>query len=149
GVSIPDYLDRRDGADALADSALYHPQSYNLNVQGAPERLNGAVATPSLFSTLGVSAALGRVFNDDEGKIGNDRVAVLSFALWKNVFGGDPGLIGRDVLMNGANYRVVGVMPNRSSFPIARRNCGHRSRSPRRSAATSSAATSSRAWSRA
>ncbi len=39
----------------LQDSGLFHPQSFNLNVQGAPERLNGAVATPSVFSTLGVS----------------------------------------------------------------------------------------------
>jgi predicted permease len=117
GDSIPDYLDRRDQAGALADSGLYHRQSYNLNVQGAPERLNGTMATPSTFSTLGVPAALGRVFNDEEGKLGNEHVAVLSFPLWKNVFGGDAGIVGRDVVMNGANYRVVGVMPESFFFP--------------------------------
>ena len=117
GVSIPDYIDRHDQDTALEDSGLYFPQSFNLNAQSGPERLNGAVATPSVFSTLGVSAALGRTFNAEEGKLGNEHVAVLSFGLWKNVFGGDKNIIGRDVLMNGANYRVVGVMPESFFFP--------------------------------
>jgi predicted permease len=117
GVSIPDYLDRHDQDTALEDSGLFYPQSFNLNVQGAPERLNGATATPSVFSTLGVPAAIGRTFNPEEGKLGNEHVAVLSFPLWKNVFGGDTNIVGRDVVMNGANYRVVGVMPESFFFP--------------------------------
>jgi predicted permease len=116
GDSIPDYLDRREQASALEDSALYHAQSYNLSLQGAPQRLNGTLATPSLFSTLGVSATLGRALVEDDAKAGNDHVAVLSFPLWKNGFGGDRGIIGRDVTMNGANYRIVGVMPENFFF---------------------------------
>ena len=52
-TSIPDYLDRRAHAPALADSAIWQAHSFNLNAQSAPERLNGVAATPSLFSTLG------------------------------------------------------------------------------------------------
>jgi predicted permease len=117
GVSVPDYLDRHDQDTALEDSGLFYPQSFNLNAQGGPERLNGAVATPSVFSMLGVPAALGRTFNSEEGKLGNEHVIVLSFPLWKNVFGGDKNIVGRDVVMNGANYRVVGVMPESFFFP--------------------------------
>jgi predicted permease len=117
GVSIPDYIDRHDQDTALEDSGLYYPQSFNLNVQGGPERLNGATATPSVFSTLGVAAAIGRTFNAEEGKLGNEHVAIMSFPLWKNVFGGDKNIVGREVTMNGASYRVVGVMPESFFFP--------------------------------
>src|SRR4051812_39924727 len=117
GDSIPDYLDRREQAPAIEDGALYHPQSYNLSVQGTPQRLSGTTATPSLFSTLGVSATLGRALVEDDAKAGNDHVAVLSFPLWKNVFGSDRGIIGRDISMNGASYRIVGVMPEEFFFP--------------------------------
>jgi predicted permease len=117
GVSIPDYLDRREQAPALADAALYTRGSYNLAAQGAPQRLNGIVTTPSLFTTLGANAALGRVLGDDDAKAGNDHVAVLSHALWKNQFGSDAGIVGRDVRLNGDSYRVVGVMPEGFFFP--------------------------------
>ena len=117
GVSIPDYLDRRERASALADAALYTRGSYNLTAQGAPQRLNGVVTTPSLFSTLGASAALGRVLADDDAKAGNEHVAVLSYPLWKNQFGADAGIVGRDVRLNGDSYRIVGVMPEGFFFP--------------------------------
>jgi len=117
GDAIPDYLDRRAQASALEDAALYHPGSYNLTVQGMPQRLNGLVTTPSLFTTLGASAALGRTLLEDEAKPGNEHAVVLSFAFWKNVLGADRAIVGRDIMMNGANYRVVGVMPEDFFFP--------------------------------
>ncbi len=117
GDSIPDYLDRREQAPALADTALYTQGSYNLTAQGAPQRLNGIVATPSLFSTLGANAALGRVLADDDARAGNDHVVVLSFALWKNQFGADAGIVGRDMRLNGDSYRIIGVMPQGFFFP--------------------------------
>ncbi|MBL8999140.1 MAG: ABC transporter permease, partial [Gemmatimonadetes bacterium] len=66
GTSIPDYLDRKEQADALEDLALYTGQSYNLALEGRPERLVGLRATPSLFTTLRARPALGRAFTDDE-----------------------------------------------------------------------------------
>jgi len=116
-TSIPDYLDRRAQAPALAESALWQPRSFNLNVQSAPERLRGVATTPSLFATLGANAMLGRVLGEDDAKAGKDHVAVLGYALWKNQFGGDAGIVGRDVHLDGANYRVVGVMPESFFFP--------------------------------
>jgi predicted permease len=117
GTSVPDYLDRREQAPALADSAIWQPHSFNLSTQGAPERLNGVAATPSLFSTLGAAAALGRVLGAADGEVGNEHVVVLSAALWNNQFGGDAGIVGRDVRLNGDNYRIVGVMPEGFFFP--------------------------------
>ena len=117
GVSIPDYLDRRAGVPALADSALYTNISLNLSTDGSPERLRGLRVTPSLFSTLGVGAALGRTFSDDEAQIGKEKVVVLGNPLWRNRFNADAGVVGRDLRLNGESYRVVGVMPDGFMFP--------------------------------
>lgn len=117
GASIPDYLDRRAEVPALADSALYTTGDYNLALAGTPERVHGIRATPSLFTTLGVGAALGRTFGEDETQPGADKVVVLSDALWRNRFGADPGAVGRDLHANGESYRIVGVMPRGFMFP--------------------------------
>ena len=117
GASIPDYLDRREQVPALADSALYTDDDFNLSEGGAPERVHGLRATPSLFSTLGVGAALGRTFSDDEATPGRDKVVVLGNAIWRNQFGADPSAIGRELRLNGENHRIVGVLPAGFMFP--------------------------------
>ncbi|HET9033602.1 MAG TPA: ABC transporter permease [Dokdonella sp.] len=117
GVSIPDYLDRRAGVTALADSALYTGTNPGLSSGGAPERLRGLMATPSLFSTLGVAPQLGRTFGDDEALPNRDKVVVIANALWRNRFNSDPGIVGRDIRLDGQSYRVVGVMPEAFMFP--------------------------------
>jgi len=117
GASIPDYLDRRTGVPAIEDSALYTNENFNLALDGAPERVRGLRATPSLFSTLGVGAALGRTFTEDEAQPGTDRVVVLGDAIWRNRFNADPSIIGRDLRLNGESYRVIGVMPRGFMFP--------------------------------
>jgi predicted permease len=116
GVSIPDYLDRRE-ATSLADSALYTDTSVNLTVDEKPVRLHALYATPSLFSTLGVGAAVGRTFADDEAVAGRDKVVVLGNALWQSRFAGDPAAVGRDLRLNDETYTVVGVMPPGFMFP--------------------------------
>jgi predicted permease len=117
GMTIPDYIDRRDQADALADIALYDYRSFNLAGQGGAQNLVGIEATPSLFTTLQVNAALGRTFTADEAQLGHENVAVLSGRLWKNQFNADAGIVGRDIRLNGESYRVVGVMPENFGFP--------------------------------
>jgi putative ABC transport system permease protein len=116
-VSIPDYVDLKAGVPALADAALYTGASFNLADAGAAERLDGLRVTPSLFSTLGVGAALGRVFGADAGTVGHDRVAVLSDALWRNRFDADPQIVGRGLRLDGEDYRVIGVLPPGFMFP--------------------------------
>ncbi|HET6630164.1 MAG TPA: ABC transporter permease [Woeseiaceae bacterium] len=117
GVAIPDYLDRREQAEALEDLALFTWDSFNLAASGTPERLLGLVATPSLFSTLGVSPLLGRPFDESEAVPGNDKAVVLTYNLWANRFNADRGILGSEVRLNGESYRVVGVMPEGFSFP--------------------------------
>ena len=118
GSSIPDFLDRREQAASLEDLALYTFTNFGLSDPGSqPERLVGLHATPSLFSTLQVRAALGRVFEDEHAVPGQDRVVVLSHTLWRNRYNADPAIVGRDIRLNGEPYRVLGVMPEGFGFP--------------------------------
>jgi len=118
-VSIPDYLDLHAQVGALADSALYTDASFNLVDADAAERLQGLRVTPSLFSTLGVGAARGRVFSDDEAAPGHTHVAVLSDSLWRNRFDADPHVLDRTLRLDGEDYRIIGVMPRKFMFPRA------------------------------
>ncbi|MEZ5466420.1 MAG: ABC transporter permease [Lysobacterales bacterium] len=117
GTSIPDYLDRKREVAALADLALYSPSSFNLSDEGAPQRLIGIRATSSLFSTLGVDAAMGRTFGEESEVIGQDHVAVISHNAWQNLFAGDPDIVGKDVKLNSESYKILGVMPQGFAFP--------------------------------
>ncbi|HBK56669.1 MAG TPA: hypothetical protein DDZ76_10400 [Xanthomonadales bacterium] len=118
GTSIPDYLDRREQVQSLEDMALFTWTSFNLASEGgSPEHLRVLKATPSLFSTLQTTASLGRVFEEGHAIPGEDRVVVLSHALWQNRFGADPAIVGRDVRLSGQPYRVIGVMPEGFAFP--------------------------------
>lgn len=118
GTSIPDYLDRRASAPSLEDLAMYTAGSYNIADGGSqPERLNGVVATPSFFSTLQVAPLMGQVFTEENAIPGQDRVVVLSHALWRNRFNADPAIIGRELRLNGQPYRISAVMPEGFAFP--------------------------------
>lgn len=120
GSSIPDYLDRRQGVASLQESALVTGISLNLALAGAPERIEGRRVTPSLFPLLQVPPALGRTFTEEDARVGAPRTVVLSDSLWRNRFGADPGIVGRDIRMNGEPYTVTGVMPPGFYFPTPR-----------------------------
>src|SRR5262249_53343306 len=109
-VSIPDYIDRRTQAPALADGALVTSRSLNLTTNGQAEQLNGLAVTPSFFTTLRRQPLIGRAFTDSEAQVGADRFAVLTHGFWTTHFGADPSIVGRDIRLNAENYRVTGVM---------------------------------------
>jgi len=126
GTTVADYLDRRAQADALVDSAVYYSYSVDLTNQGDAERITGVVATPSLFSTLGVSARIGRTFLAEDAEPDGDRsvmwvpaqaVVLLSDALWRSAFAADPDVVGRELRLSGRSHRVIGVMPPGFAFP--------------------------------
>jgi predicted permease len=64
------------------------------------------------FSTLGVHPMIGREFNADEDRAGGPPAAILSASLWRNLFGADPAIVGRTIVLRGAPVPVVGVMPD-------------------------------------
>ncbi|HEX5077422.1 MAG TPA: ABC transporter permease [Gemmatimonadaceae bacterium] len=92
---------------------------WDVNITGInePERVTGFRVTPEFFRTLGERPALGRGFTDDEGHEGNSDRVILSHPLWMRRFGGDPGVVGRTVQLNGVRHTIVGVMGEDFIFP--------------------------------
>ncbi len=117
GVAIPDYLDRRAAVPTFAESTLFADASFSFADGTTPERLRGLRVTPSFFATYGIAPKLGTGFTDAEAEPGNDRAVVLTHALWKAKFGGDPRIVGREIRLNGESWRVKGVMPERFLAP--------------------------------
>jgi predicted permease len=85
--------------------------SFNLSDGSTAERIVGTRVTASHFDVFGVRPAHGRTFRADEDQPGHEQVVVLSHRLWLRRFGADPGIVGREIRMNGLPYEVVGVMP--------------------------------------
>lgn len=116
-VSIPDYLDRKTQAPAVDDAALFTGRAVTLAQEGRPEQLKALAVTPSFFSTLGRQPFLGRAFTEEEARPDADTFVILTEALWKSRFAADRAIVGRDIRLNGENYRVVGVIPADFEIP--------------------------------
>ncbi len=113
------FVDWRDQNQVFEGMAAMDVTSFNLTGSGDPERLEGRRVSTNFFPLLGVEPQLGRVFTAAEDQPGSERVVVLSYGLWQRRFGGDAGIVGKTLTMNGAGYTVVGVMPARFQFPTA------------------------------
>jgi putative ABC transport system permease protein len=112
------YVDWKAQTQIFQDAAAVADRVYSLTGNGIePEEVQGAAVTWNLFAVLGIRAALGREFLAEEDRPGAARVVLISHGLWKRRFGGDSGLVGRQVLVNDQKYTVVGVMPPGFSYP--------------------------------
>ena len=94
-------------------SVMAASRGWNTNLADAeqPERIYGRMASPNFFRLFEVPAFLGRVFGEEDAKPGKAHVAVLSHGLWTRRYGADRSLIGRDIILDGEKYSVIGVMP--------------------------------------
>jgi putative ABC transport system permease protein len=113
GISsgVPDYYDRLRETTVYEEQALYNNRNQSVDQNGSPVRVRVTRATPSFFRLLRVAPFAGRAFTEQEGEPGNEKKAVLSYALWQSQFGGDRAALGRDIRIDGQPYAIVGVMP--------------------------------------
>ncbi len=109
-LAWPDYERWREGQTAFQGVALYGSPIMTLTGQGAPERVAVGTASASLLSVLGVNTILGRGFLPGEDGHDAKRLALLSYATWRDRFGEDPDLLGRSIVLNGTPFTVVGVL---------------------------------------
>ncbi len=116
--SVPDFVDVQQSSTTLQYVATVQRSGTIITQGGDPERLIGAVVSSDYFSLLGVKPELGRVFTRDEDKPGAAPVIVLSHGLWQRRFGGDPGIIGREIDLGGKST-VIGIMPAGFQYPIS------------------------------
>lgn len=110
-VSPPEYREYREWNQSFVDMGAYRTARVSFDGGDRPQRVRTATVTASLFDTLAVKPARGRVFTAEEDVEGGPEVAVLSWQLWQQSFGGDDSVVGRDVTINGTPTTVVGIMP--------------------------------------
>jgi predicted permease len=115
--STAQYFDIRNSQRGFEEVAIAIGANYNLTGHGQPERIGTIRVSSNLLPMLGVRPALGRLFVPAEDVPGRSGTAVLGYGTWMRRYGGDPGVLGRSVTLNGQPYEIVGVLPGSSSLP--------------------------------
>ena len=110
-VNPGNYVRWTEQNQAFEDMGTFISWPFNVRVNGEAERVQAGIASPSLFSTLGTHAILGRTFLPEEQQRGKDNVVMISYAYWQNRFGGDPAVIGKDMVFDATPVKIVGVLP--------------------------------------
>jgi putative ABC transport system permease protein len=117
-----DYFAWRKHCTSFADITAYSPGSeFTLTGAGEAERIVAVRATYSYLRTLGISPQIGRDISADEDRPGAPRVAILSDGLWRRRFSADPGVVGRQLTLDGNQYTIIGVLPREFEFPESRK----------------------------
>jgi len=110
--SYPDYAEVRDQNHVFDGLIGFGGITVSLNSNDQTDLVNGAIVTGNYFQVLGVLAQKGRVIAQEDDKTpGAHPVAVISHGLWQRRFGGDQNIVGRQLLLNGQNFTVIGVTP--------------------------------------
>jgi predicted permease len=110
--SYPNYKDFRDRNDTLAGLIVYRFVPLSMSRSSNNERVWGYEVSGNYFDVLGVKAIKGRTFlpEEDQTQLSHP-VIVVSYDSWQHRFGGDPDLVGKDVLINNHQFKVIGVAP--------------------------------------
>jgi len=117
-VSVPNFEDYRRQQTTFEQLSLWLGQSINLTGQERPDRLIGAFVSDNYFEMLGVKAGAGRTFLPGDDMPGANPVAVVTHKVWQTRFGGDSGLVGRQITLNNEPYTVVGILPQDLTLPF-------------------------------
>jgi putative ABC transport system permease protein len=120
-VAYPDFLDWREQNEVFESMAAFNITSFNLTGGDTPEEVQTARVSSDMFPVLGIEPLHGRAILPDEDKPGASPVVVVSHGLWQRRFGSDPGLVGRQIPLDGVPFTVIAVMPEGFRFPYRAR----------------------------
>jgi putative ABC transport system permease protein len=109
--SNPDFLDWQKRAKSFQSLAAYSFDAFTITGNGEPKNVFGTQVKANFFSTLGVKPFLGRTFVEGEDVPDGPHVAIITYAYWQSDFGGDRGVIGRTISLDGNPATIVGVLP--------------------------------------
>jgi putative ABC transport system permease protein len=115
--AIPEVYDYRRQTESLAAVLEYHSMAFNLIGDGDPDRVQTGVVSADFFRQFGVKPILGRDFRTEDDRPGADWVLLLTYDYWQSRFGGDPGIVGQRLRMNGRAITVIGVLPRLPAYP--------------------------------
>ncbi len=117
GVSAANTHDLADASRHLEHVAVAEPYSLDLQVDGRAESLSVWLVAEGFMEALGTKPILGRSFAPDDYVAGRGAVVLLGHASWIARFGGDPGIVGTTLALDGDDYTVVGVLPEEFRYP--------------------------------
>jgi putative ABC transport system permease protein len=109
-VSAGDYLEWKKESRLFQDMVAWSGGSYSLSMSGHPEEVQTRIMSPGSYNMMGVPFLLGRDFLPEEGEVGKNHVVIMTNLFWKERFGSDTNIIGKNVRLNGEQYTVVGVL---------------------------------------
>jgi putative ABC transport system permease protein len=115
-VSPANYLDWKAQSTSFESMSIYGGRHLTFGGTDHPEVVQASAVPPDFFTVLRTQPILGRTFTPDDDHPGA-RVILLSYRLWRDRFGSDPGIVGRDIAVNSERYTVVGVMPEKFRLP--------------------------------
>jgi len=115
-VSALNFLDWRSQTTVFDSMAASTGAPVTLTGHGDPVQLQAARVSAGYFDVFGMTPSIGRTFAVGEDGPGHDHVVVLSHRLWTTQFGGDRTIVGRDIMLDGEPFTVIGVMPEGSVF---------------------------------
>src|ERR1051325_8683135 len=118
------FFDWEEQNTVFKDVAAFGQSSMTLTGVGEPEQLTGTRVSSGYFAVVGVEPFIGRSFASEEHEVGKGQVVILGHSLWQRRFGGDPGVVNRNVTLDGSTYTVVGVMPP-GIYPVSPATSGH------------------------
>jgi putative ABC transport system permease protein len=116
-TSWPTFEDWRRESRSFERMAGFQPIASNLAGELDPERVTNARVSMEFFDVMGVRPVVGRTFTEEEMAFGGPRVALIGQGVWERWFGESPSAVGSVVRLDGDEVRIVGVMPERFSFP--------------------------------
>jgi predicted permease len=118
GVSVADFEDWRSSSRTLSGMSLIFSGSFNVSDEGRiPEQYPGAYVSANYFNMVGITPILGRDFGPEDDGPGGPPVVMLSDAVWQKRYGGDRGVLGTPIRLNGITATVIGVVPQGLGFP--------------------------------
>ena len=116
--SYGDFYDIKRDSRSYADMSNFEQVMFSVGVAGSVQHIGAARVDESFFSTLESRPDLGRAIGPEEIQPGHDKVAVISHSLWVSMFGAKADVLERDLQLDGAHYRIIGVMPPEFEYPF-------------------------------
>ena len=111
-VSYPNFLDWRAQSHTFSEMAALDTVAFNLSGVTEPESISGLAVSPNFLAMMGIRPVIGRDFETAEEQSGTAPVAILSYSLWQRRFGGEASALGRNIVLDGRDFTIVGVLPS-------------------------------------
>ncbi len=110
-VSYPNFHDWQKDNHVFSSVGLARPSQFILTGVGEAEQVSGEFVSSDFFTVLAVKPVVGRIFAEDEERVGAGPVALISAGLWRRKFSSAPDILGKNITLDARDYTIVGVIP--------------------------------------